>query len=231
MRLTSNLLSGTNTTGNTSDTATTSAAGSTATAPTGAAVAAPVSGTSPGVSSRRAGSMRNAGLGRIFGTVRPTALEEPVSRYPAASATAALVAFNLPSVAGRPALHREAGARDLQHTHQELPVVAQVQLIPVARPLQQLSVATALHGLPVATMVEDLPVQYARPVLRRQIGSINMLHELGEVGPAPQQNTANRAAVPDLAERPPLHREVDVMRPSNFLNPADRESGSRMRPR
>lgn len=219
MRSISNIISGTNIAGNTSDTAANAPVGSTARAPASTAVAAPVSGTwlvlgSPVL------RMRSAGLGRVSGTPRPVASEESISRHPAE----------------RP---RPVTLDDIA-MHQRISAVTQAHQLPVATVIQDLPAGTAVHDLPVATAVLDLPVeataahavpeQYAQPVLRRQSGSLNLLHGLEEALSEAHQNSENLDVVPDLAERPPLRRETGVVRPRDFLNPSDSVPGSRMRP-
>lgn len=232
MRFTPNPISRTIPPANANSAAPALAAGSAAAAPTSAVVGTSASGASPGTGSRNASSMRSAGLSRIFGTVRPTALAEPARRHSGASATAARFVSDTPAAPGRLTLHRRAGARNLRHMAQAWPVVAAAQSLPlpVAIAVHDLVAGITVHDLPVATLVHDLPQRYAQPVLQRQTGSMNLLHGLGGAPPVPHQTVGNSDAVPDVAERPPLRRDTGVVRPGDFMNLSDSESGSRVRP-
>ena len=147
-------------------------------------------------------------MAAILPGIHTRAAAQATSSVRHASAGMMVAGSGLAAVAmsGRPQL-------PLAHAVPVLPLAHAVPVLPMAHLVAVLPAAGEMHALPVAQQAQDdlptahavLPHQYAQPVLERQVGSIYPLSpaELSDGGP-------------NLVERPLLHRDTGVVRPSDL---------------
>lgn len=78
------------------------------------------------------------------------------------------------------------------------------------------------HALP------DLPERYTQPVLRRQVGLVNLAQVLEDAMHVAARNPdVPQGAAPELAERPPLRRDEGVVRGNALLQVSEGQSEHR----